>query len=158
MYAAGAHGYFDAFGMHPYTYPYTPDEPASYNNYCNLGMFYDVMVANGDQDKQVWSTEAGAPTGTYVGSDRRAVSEAQQAMTATRIYQIAASRPVDGPGVLVLLPRLRPRSGRHRAELRHPAQRLDAQAGVRRLRDGDAAGPLRCIASGLRRPAARRTT
>ena len=32
-----------------------------------LGMYYDVMVANGDQDKQVWSTEAGAPTGTYVG-------------------------------------------------------------------------------------------
>jgi len=55
------------------------------------------MVANGDQDKQVWSTEAGAPTGTFVGSDRRAISEAQQAMTATRIYQIAATRPWMGP-------------------------------------------------------------
>ena len=48
MYAAGAQGSFDAFGMHPYTYPFTPDEPADYNNYYNLGMYYDVMVANGD--------------------------------------------------------------------------------------------------------------
>jgi hypothetical protein len=97
MYAAGAHGSFDAFGMHPYTYPYTPDEPASYNNFGNLGLFYDVMVANGDQDKQVWSTEAGAPTGTFVGSDRRAIPEAQQALTAARVYAIAAQRPWMGP-------------------------------------------------------------
>jgi hypothetical protein len=97
MYAAGAHGYFDAFGMHPYTYPYTPDEPASFNNFGNLGLYYDVMVANGDQDKQVWSTEAGAPTGTFVGSDRRAIPEAQQALTARRIYEIAAQRPWMGP-------------------------------------------------------------
>ncbi len=97
MYAAGAQGSFDAFGMHPYTYPFTPDEPAVYNNFANLGLYYDVMVANGDQAKQVWSTEAGAPTGTYVSSDRRAVSEAQQALTAKRIYEIAAQRPWMGP-------------------------------------------------------------
>jgi hypothetical protein len=97
MYAAGAQGSFDAFGMHPYTYPYTPDDPAPYNNYYNLGMYYDVMVANGDGNKQVWSTEAGAPTGTYVGTERRAISEAQQALTAQRIYEIAAQRPWQGP-------------------------------------------------------------
>jgi hypothetical protein len=97
MYAAGAQGSFDAFGMHPYTYPYTPDDPAPYNNYYQLGTYYDVMVANGDANKQVWATEAGAPTGTYVGSDRRAISEDQQALTAKRIYEIAAQRPWQGP-------------------------------------------------------------
>jgi hypothetical protein len=97
MYAAGAQGSFDAFGMHPYTYPFTPDEPAIYNNFSNLGMYYDVMAANGDANKQVWSTEAGAPTGTFVGSDRRAIPEEQQALTAKRIYEIAAQRPWMGP-------------------------------------------------------------
>ena len=97
MYAAGAQGSFDAFGMHPYTYPFTPDEPKVYNNYYSLGSFYDVMVANGDGNKQIWSTEAGAPTGTAVEADRSAISEAQQALTATRIYQIAAQRPWQGP-------------------------------------------------------------
>jgi hypothetical protein len=97
MYAAGAHGSFDAFGMHPYTYPFTPDTPKDYNNYYSLGSYYDVMVANGDGDKQVWSTEAGAPTGTAVESDRSAISEAQQALTAQRIYEIAAQRPWQGP-------------------------------------------------------------
>jgi polysaccharide biosynthesis protein PslG len=97
MYAAGVHGSFDAFGMHPYTYPFTPDEPKDYNNYYSLGSFYDVMSANGDANKQIWSTEAGAPTGTAVESDRRAISEAQQALTATRIYEIAAQRPWQGP-------------------------------------------------------------
>ncbi len=97
MYAAGAQGSFDAFGLHPYTYPFTPDTPASYNNYFSMGAFYDVMVANGDANKQIWSTEAGAPTGTAVESDRRAISEAQQALTATRIYQIATQRPWQGP-------------------------------------------------------------
>jgi hypothetical protein len=60
-------------------------------------LYYDVMVANGDGNKQVWSTEAGAPIGTVVESDRSAISEAQQALTATRIYQIAAQRPWQGP-------------------------------------------------------------
>lgn len=97
MFAAGIHGSFDALGIHPYTYPYVPDDAVSYNNYYNLGKYYDLLIANGDSDKQVWATEAGAPTGTYVGPDRRAVSEATQAVVAQRIYEIAAKRPWQGP-------------------------------------------------------------
>jgi len=97
MYASGIHGSFDALGLHPYTYPYVPDDAVKYNNYFNLGKYYDLMVANGDSDKQVWSTEAGAPTGTYVGADRRSVDEATQAVVAKRIYEIAAKRPWQGP-------------------------------------------------------------
>ena len=97
MFAAGIHGSFDALGIHPYTYPYVPDDALSYNNYYNLGKYYDLLIANGDSDKQVWATEAGAPTGTYVGADRRAVSEATQAVVAQRIYEIAAKRPWQGP-------------------------------------------------------------
>ena len=74
MFAAGAHGSFDAFGIHPYTYPFAPDEPAPTTTSSTWGMYYDLMVANGDSDKQVWSTEAGAPTGTFVGSPTAAPS------------------------------------------------------------------------------------
>ena len=97
IYAAGGQGSFDALGLHPYTYPYVPDDPFPYNNYYTLGKYYDLMVANGDASKQVWATESGAPTGTYVGSDRQAVSEATQATVAKRIYEIAAQRPWQGP-------------------------------------------------------------
>ena len=97
MFANGIHGSFDALGIHPYTYPFVPADAFPYNNYFNLGKYYDLMVANGDSDKQVWSTEAGAPTGTYVGADRRAVSEATQAIVAQQIYEIAAKRPWQGP-------------------------------------------------------------
>jgi hypothetical protein len=77
MYAAGAHGYFDAFGLHPY--PPLPHAPLSgkigWNALLQTALEHDTMLANGDGDKQIWGTEYGAPTGT----DSMSVDEATQA-------------------------------------------------------------------------------
>jgi hypothetical protein len=64
MYAAGAHGYFDAMNMHPYSSPDTPDDTGdSWNPWSYLGQLRSVMDANGDSSKQIWLTEFGCPTG-----------------------------------------------------------------------------------------------
>jgi hypothetical protein len=77
MYAAGAKGFFDAVGNHPY--PPLPYDPTSgmvgWNALLYTQTVHDVMAANGDGAKQVWGTEWGAPTGTSSMS----VSEASQA-------------------------------------------------------------------------------
>ncbi|RAI59993.1 carbohydrate-binding domain-containing protein [Roseicella frigidaeris] len=76
MYANGAEGYFDAVGFHPYSWPLTPDDAASWNGFQIMqDGIRDLMVANGDADKQIWMTEFGAPTDGGSG----AVSEADQA-------------------------------------------------------------------------------
>lgn len=65
MYAAGAHGYFDAFGLHPY--PPLPHDPLSgkigWNTLLQASWIHDIMSSNGDGNKQIWGTEYGAPTG-----------------------------------------------------------------------------------------------
>lgn len=52
MYAAGAHGTFDAFGLHPYVGEGTDAQQP----------IRDLMVANGDGAKKMWATEAGWST------------------------------------------------------------------------------------------------
>jgi hypothetical protein len=63
MYAAGAQGYFDAVAYHPYHYKmkfstggWHPDSPIN-----QVSDMYDIMVANGDGEKLIWSTEYGQP-------------------------------------------------------------------------------------------------
>lgn len=77
MYAAGAKGFFDALGHHPY--PPMPHEPMSgtigWNALMQTTWLHDIMVANGDGAKQIWGTEFGAAT----GSSSMSVSEADQA-------------------------------------------------------------------------------
>jgi hypothetical protein len=77
MYAAGARGYFDALGHHPY--PPMPHEPMSgtigWNALMQTTWLHDIMVANGDGGKQIWGTEFGAAT----GASSMSVSEATQA-------------------------------------------------------------------------------
>ncbi len=66
MYAAGAKGYFDAVGTHPY--PPLPLDPlagtAGWNALLYTQTMHDVMATNGDGGKRIWGTEWGAPTGT----------------------------------------------------------------------------------------------
>ncbi|MGZ8176737.1 beta-xylosidase [Williamsia sp. SKLECPSW1] len=66
MYDAGARGSFDAVGMHPYTYPYLPNDPAtqSFSAAQQMWPMHDIMVDRGDGAKRIWMTEFGAPTGT----------------------------------------------------------------------------------------------
>lgn len=75
MYAAGAKGYFDAFGTHPYSFPYDPMTADSWNPFYNTPALYDVLAAHGDGGMEIWGTEIGFPTGTST----KAVNEATQA-------------------------------------------------------------------------------
>ncbi|HZR11877.1 MAG TPA: cellulase family glycosylhydrolase [Acidimicrobiia bacterium] len=65
MYTAGAHGYFDALGLHPY--PPLPYDPLSgkigWNALLQASWIHDIMTSNGDGGAQIWATEYGAPTG-----------------------------------------------------------------------------------------------
>ncbi|GAA2065728.1 glycoside hydrolase 5 family protein [Williamsia deligens] len=66
MYDAGARGSFDAVAMHPYTYPYLPNDPStsSFSAAQQMWPMHDIMVNRGDGAKRIWMTEYGAPTGT----------------------------------------------------------------------------------------------
>ena len=95
IYAAGAGGSFDAVAVHPYSYPAMPRDPstASWNTYERLPLVHDVMKANGDDHKQIWLTEFGAPTGTASG----AVSPEVQATMARQGLVGSLEWPWSGP-------------------------------------------------------------
>jgi hypothetical protein len=67
LYAAGGKPYFNAVGMHPYTYPAMPTYYAPWNAWSQLAStpisLRSIMTANGDSGKRIWMTEYGAPTG-----------------------------------------------------------------------------------------------
>ncbi|HEU4966144.1 MAG TPA: cellulase family glycosylhydrolase [Candidatus Saccharimonadales bacterium] len=66
MYTSGAHGYFDALGDHPYTFPLSPADSADDAWTQMAGANHSLrslMIAHGDADKKIWITEYGAPTG-----------------------------------------------------------------------------------------------
>jgi polysaccharide biosynthesis protein PslG len=79
MYAAGAHGYFDAVGIHPYPpLPYAPlSGKIGWNTLLQVSWMHDIMTTNGDGAAKLWGTEYGAPTGPT--GYTMAVSEQTQA-------------------------------------------------------------------------------
>jgi hypothetical protein len=82
IYANGGKGYFDAFAHHPYSFPCSPLQAASWNAFTQTKDLHVIMEQNGDGAKKVWGTEAGAPTASNVGpcgSIGTSVTEAQQA-------------------------------------------------------------------------------
>ena len=94
-YTAGISGSFDAWSVHPYCYPASPDDVATiaWNTFQRLPLVHDAMVAAGDTSP-IWLTEFGAPTGT----DPTAVTEAVQAAhLATAIVQAQVWDWVEGP-------------------------------------------------------------
>lgn len=66
MYAAGAKSSFDAFSIHPYSWPALPSDASTknWNTFYRIRLMRDTMVQNGDSGKKVWATEFGAPTGS----------------------------------------------------------------------------------------------
>ena len=58
MYAAGAKDYFDIVNVHPYSYPYPPEEPLRKG----FEELRKTMAEYGDADKPIWFTEIGWPT------------------------------------------------------------------------------------------------
>ncbi|ADG79201.1 Asl1-like glycosyl hydrolase catalytic domain-containing protein OS=Tsukamurella paurometabola (strain ATCC 8368 / DSM / CCUG 35730 / CIP 100753 / JCM 10117/ KCTC 9821 / NBRC 16120 / NCIMB 702349 / NCTC 13040) OX=521096 GN=Tpau_2598 PE=4 SV=1 [Tsukamurella paurometabola] len=71
LYTLGGRAYFDAVGVHPYTFPKSITSTGSEI----LIAGRQVMEANGDGAKKMWITEYGQPTGT----SSVAVSEQMQA-------------------------------------------------------------------------------
>lgn len=108
MYANGAKGYFDAVGHHPYSYPAPPDYNANWTGWVQMKNLRPIMVAKGDEAKQIWLTEYGAPTGgpglaaspaNNYGADNGAehVTEALQATMASKAVSLHKSYNWVGP-------------------------------------------------------------
>jgi hypothetical protein len=64
MYAAGAKGYFDALAFHPYHYSlkFSDGMQLEGSPLLQLMAMRNTMVANGDGDRKIWSTEYGEPS------------------------------------------------------------------------------------------------
>jgi hypothetical protein len=78
LYKAGGKPYFDAVGMHPYTWPAKPSDgsPRGWGNMTlpdnGQPSMRSTMIKNGDGGKKIWNTEFGAPA-EKVGEARQAV-------------------------------------------------------------------------------------
>ena len=88
MYDAGAADYFDALAIHAYGWHSDPDEPADPQvvNFRRSELLRDIMVRNGDGDKEALITEGGwndHPRWT------RAVRPGQRITYTQRAYEIA---------------------------------------------------------------------
>jgi polysaccharide biosynthesis protein PslG len=66
MYAAGAKGYFDALGYHPYSFPDLPDTRVTTTGWSKMSesdpSLRSIMISHGDGAKPIWLTEFGAPS------------------------------------------------------------------------------------------------
>lgn len=65
MYSAGAQGYFDALGNHPYTltYGFEHQEPTEDQLFIAVDeRLHEIMTTNGDGAKKIWWTEIGWPS------------------------------------------------------------------------------------------------
>jgi Tol biopolymer transport system component len=91
MYDAGARGYFDALGSHPYAFGHDPDYEDPWGlSLARVVQQRQVMVTNGDVETPIWITEAGWVLHTnwnLVEHEAIAVDEAQQAAYLVRAYQ-----------------------------------------------------------------------
>lgn len=98
MYEAGAAGYFDGFGMHPYSFPLPPtsDEGNEWNPWHHMKRSRALMERYGDGDKKMWLTEFGAPTGEH----KRSLPDEQQARIIVDAIRAAAKTPWIGPLLL----------------------------------------------------------
>lgn len=91
MYQAGAKGYFDALGSHPYPFGHAPAEVDPWGlSLARVEQQRQVMVDYGDGDTPIWITEFGwvIHSNFNLGDHQSiAVSEAQQAQYLTQAYR-----------------------------------------------------------------------
>ena len=96
MYDAGAQGYFDAAGMHPYVFPGGLAADTE-NGWSDIARFRDVMVAHGDGGKKIWMTEFGAPTSA---PSAEGVSQEDQARQITDVLSAISQLDYSGPAFI----------------------------------------------------------
>lgn len=96
VYGSGGKAYFDAVGIHPYTYPYMPDDTTG-GAYWWAAMtnIRTIMTNNNDSAKKIWMTEYGAPTDGPTGDPF--VTEANQALMLTKAFTMNESYDWAGP-------------------------------------------------------------
>lgn len=112
MYDAGAHGYLDALGSHPYGFAYPPEQdPAEVNGlaFRRAEQQHEVMASNGDAQTPIWATgfswlmdpaERGVSC-HWPDRDWHKVSEVQQADYIVRAFTYARQNwPWMGPMLL----------------------------------------------------------
>ncbi len=92
MYDAGAGGSFDGVAIHTYTFPNDPTSRISSNALLQARDIHNEMVARGEGDKLIWSTETGAPT-----RGEGSVSESRQAQWIQIYYSVWNGWPFTGP-------------------------------------------------------------
>lgn len=101
MYQAGASGYFDALGSHPYGGLAAPEEKVGVTYFRRAEEQRQVMLEFGDAGTPVWATEFGWPVAgeCHLGEHEPfRVGEAQQADYLVRAYRYAdANWPWMGP-------------------------------------------------------------
>jgi len=94
MYDAGAADYFDILEANPMGFAYSPDDTSDPHHFyfSRVTELRDIMVANGDGDKQVWALEFGwlHDTDIDLGDfNWMKVSPQEQADYLVRVYQKA---------------------------------------------------------------------
>lgn len=82
MYANGIKGSFDYLGLHPYSWPYSPDDTTNYPQFAAISVIKNVMTGSGDTS-QIMATEIGWPSTLESGG----VTEDTQAYYINRVYQ-----------------------------------------------------------------------
>lgn len=90
-YAAGAHGYFDAVGAHPYTFPAVPPGPNG-AAWQQMTTMLATMASNGDAAKRIWITEFGVPTSPSADGNTTI-----QAQSATALFTLLVGSSSFGP-------------------------------------------------------------
>ena len=110
LYVNGARGSFDGVSYHPYSTPYLPCAPTALvctydpstlsatkdpydttNGWDRMLNARSIMVANGDDLKQIWITEFGGPTKGRTG--KNVLTQAQQAALLTAGFDRASQDP-----------------------------------------------------------------
>jgi hypothetical protein len=90
MYDAGAKGYFDALGSHPYAYGHSPDDVHPEGlSFSRVVEQHEIMQANDDGETPIWITEVGWVLQTNFDLGEHAtigVTEQQQAEYLARAY------------------------------------------------------------------------
>jgi Tol biopolymer transport system component/GH35 family endo-1,4-beta-xylanase len=91
MYQAGAKGYFDALGSHPYSYNHPPDfESQTEITFDQVVKEHQLMARYGDADTPIWITEMGWVLETHwdLGEyHNQGVTQLDQAAYLKRAYQ-----------------------------------------------------------------------
>jgi Tol biopolymer transport system component len=91
MYDAGAQGYFDVLGSHPYSFGNSPDKIDPYGlSLSRVVEQHELMLANGDSDTPVWITEVGWVINASWDLDEHeaiSVSQEQQAEYLAQTYR-----------------------------------------------------------------------